>query len=255
MAPSLVGNRLMVVTLKNLTVAYDGHPAIHHLNGVFAGGSLTAIIGPNGAGKSTLIKALAGLTQPSEGMIDRGDLQAGEIAYLPQIHELDKSFAISILDLVMMGCIEKAGMFQGFGPDMIAAAENALATVGLEGFADRALNTLSAGQFQRALFARTIIQDAKLILLDEPFNAVDGKTVGDLLNIIRGWHQQGKTVIAVLHDMRQVRENFPEALLLARQCIGWGNTDKVLTEANMAKAMSMSENWDEEAAICEVSTA
>lgn len=122
--------------------------------------------------------------------------------------------------------------------------------VGLAGFERRPISTLSGGQMQRALFARLLLQDAGLILLDEPFNAIDARTQADLLDVIRRWHDEERTVVAVLHDMDVVRRVFPETLLIARRPIAWGGTDKVLSPENLLVARRMVEAHDERAAVC-----
>ncbi|MFZ9416211.1 MAG: metal ABC transporter ATP-binding protein, partial [Alphaproteobacteria bacterium] len=129
-------------------------------------------------------------------------------------------------------------------------AREALAAVGLEGFDDRPVGTLSAGQFQRVLFARMLVQDARLILLDEPFTAVDQRTTADLLEVVRRWHDEARTVVAVLHDFEQVRARFPTVLYLAREAVGWGPAEAVLTPANQLRARAMAEGWDPEAEAC-----
>ncbi|MEO8119137.1 MAG: ATP-binding cassette domain-containing protein, partial [Rhodoferax sp.] len=127
--------------------------------------------------------------------------------------------------------------------------------VALQGFERRAVGTLSAGQLQRVMFARMLVQDAQLILLDEPFNAVDAKTTARLLALVQQWHRERRTVIAVLHDDAQVRQHFPQTLLLARELVGWGPTAEVLTEANLQRARAMAEAWDETAQVCEIDSA
>ena len=101
------------------------------------------------------------------------------------------------------------------------------------------------------LFARLLLQDCRLILLDEPFRAVDAKTVADLILLIKRWHEEGRTVIAALHDIEQVRAHFDKTLLLAREVVAWGDTRKVLTAENLAKARHAVEVWEEHAEICE----
>jgi zinc/manganese transport system ATP-binding protein len=243
------------VTIENLTVAYERHPALHHIGGCFAAGSLTAIVGPNGAGKSTLIKAIAGALRPSGGRIDRGSAGPGHIAYLPQQSEIERSFPISVLDAVLLGHWRRIGWRHGVTPQEAAAATAALATVGLGHFEDRPISTLSAGQFQRVLFARLILQDAPLILLDEPFTALDARTTHDLLHLVEHWHREGRTVVAVLHDFEQVRAHFPETLLLAREVVAWGPTPEVMSAASLAAARHMAEAWDEDAHACAVAEA
>ncbi|MBM3555718.1 MAG: ATP-binding cassette domain-containing protein, partial [Alphaproteobacteria bacterium] len=130
-------------------------------------------------------------------------------------------------------------------------AAAALAAVGLAGFETRPIGTLSVGQLQRALFARILLQDAPLILLDEPFNALDGRTVADLLAVVRRWHGESRTVVAILHDLDQVRRIFPTTILLAREVVSWGPTETVLTAANLDRARLMAEAWDDNAAVCE----
>ena len=241
---------MATIHLDGLTLAYDRHPAVHHLSGAFAPGSLTAVVGPNGAGKSTLLKALAGLIQPAEGRLTLSRLDRREIAYLPQQAEVDRSVPLSVLEVVALGHWRRMGLFGGLGSAEIAAARAALAAVGLAGFETRAVGTLSAGQFQRALFARMMLQDAKVILLDEPFTAIDARTTADLIDVVRRWHDEKRTVVTVLHDYEQVRRIFPETLLLARELIAWGPTEEALSPANLLKARAMSETWQDDAPIC-----
>lgn len=235
------------IEIENLTLAYEGRPAVHHLSGRFAPGSLTAVVGPNGAGKSTLLRALAGLHPPAGGRISG---TAGQVALLPQASALDRSFPIAALDVVLFGHWPKAGAFRRLDRRARAEAEAALAAVGLAGFEDRPVASLSAGQFQRLLFARLLVQDAPILLLDEPFTALDERTAADMLGLLHRWHGEGRTVVAVLHDLDLVRRDFPETLLLAREAIAWGPTAQVLTAANRLRARSMAEHWAAEATPC-----
>lgn len=235
-----------MITLDNLTVSYRQHPALHHISGQFAQGSLTAVMGPNGSGKSTLLKAMAGLL-PFEGSRAGGALTIAadkqHIAYLPQVNDIDRSFPMAVQDCVLLGCWRSVGALSRVSAHQLDQVEAALHTVGLEGFANRPVGSLSSGQWQRVMFARLLVQDAQLILLDEPFNAVDAKTTAALLALIAQWHAQGRTVIAVLHDERQVSEHFPQTLLLAREMVAWGNTANALTVANLKRARNMAEAW------------
>jgi zinc/manganese transport system ATP-binding protein len=238
------------VILRDLTLAYEGHPAVHHLNGSLACGSLTAIVGPNGAGKSTLLKGIVGLMRPAEGAIERAILGRGEIAYLPQHVEIERRFPISVIDTVLLGHWRQIGWARAATRGLRDAAQEALAAVGLDGFERRAIETLSAGQFQRVLFARLMVQDAELILLDEPFSAVDWRTSEDLLRLIESWHRERRTIAAVLHDLDQVRSYFPDTLLIARECVAWGATREVLMPDNLRRARQMSEAWSAAAEDC-----
>jgi zinc/manganese transport system ATP-binding protein len=177
-------------------------------------------------------------------------LRRRDIAYLPQLAEIDRSFPISIGDTVLLGGWRSTGAFGGVSRGLRDQAAAALAAVGLEGLEDRPIARLSAGQFQRALFARLLVQDARLILLDEPFAAVDAGTTRDLTGIIRRWHGEGRTVITVLHDLEQVRTHCPATLLMARQLVDWGPTATVLQPDNLGRARALSEHWSDSAEPC-----
>ncbi len=239
------------IRLRDVTVAYNGHPALHHLSGSFALGSMTAIAGPNGAGKSTLIRAMMGQLPLAGGEIDRGGLSPRDFGYLPQAAEIDRSFPLSVADTVLLGAWREMGAFRGASRRIAEKAREALVAVGLEGFEKRQIGSLSAGQFQRVLFARLLLQDARVLLLDEPFTAIDARTTRDLLDILARWRQEGRTILAVLHDFEQVKAHFPQTLLIAREPIGWGPTATVMSDANLLKARAMAEAWDENAAVCE----
>lgn len=239
------------IRLTDVTLAHGRRPAVHHLSGTFEPGSLTAIVGPNGAGKTTLLRAIAGLGDVAQGRIDRGGLQARAIAYLPQQAALDRGFPIACIDLVCAGLWPSLGAFRGVDEACLSRARDALATVGLENFDRRPIGTLSAGQFQRVLFARMLLQDAKVLLLDEPFTALDARTTADLLRLVARWHNEARTVVAVLHDIDMVREHFPRTLLLARDPVAWGATDTALSAENRLRARRMAEGWDADAAVCD----
>ena len=237
---------------RDVTLGYDRHPAVHHLDGEIAPGALMAVVGPNGAGKSTLFRGIAGILKPLAGSILTGDLDIRDIAYLPQTVDIDRSFPISVFDLVGTGLWRSTGFFGGMGKPARDRIAQALAAVGLNGFENRTIGTLSGGQMQRMLFARVLLQDARLIVLDEPFNAIDAKTSADLLALVRRWHAEKRTVLAALHDMDLVRANFPETLLLARGPVAWGATAQVLTAENLLEARRMCEAFDDGAAACAV---
>lgn len=241
-----------LLSLDNLSVCYDRHPAVHHLSGHFTSGSLTAIVGPNGAGKSTLLKAIMGLLPITTGRIECAALARAEVAYLPQQAQIDRQFPITVLDVVLLGHWQRIGILRAVTAELRDRAIAALAAVELSDFQRRPIRSLSAGQFQRVLFARMLLQDARLILLDEPFTAIDARTTADLLEVVRRWHNEQRTVIAVLHDLEQVRTHFPETLLLARSGVAWGQTAQVLTKDNLKRARQMAEAWDENALPCAV---
>lgn len=235
---------------RDLTLGYDRHPAVHHLDGAVARGALMAVVGPNGAGKSTLFKGIVGVLTPLGGKIDLCGLTTHDIAYLPQAAEIDRSFPISVYDMVAMGLWRTTGLFGGVGRAERDRVHEAIAAVGLTGFEDRPIGSLSGGQMQRVLFARLLLQDGRLIVLDEPFNAIDSRTTADLFDLIRRWHAEKRTVIAALHDLELVKANFPDVLLLAREQVAWGGAADVLTPDNLLKARRMCEAFDAEAGEC-----
>ncbi|MCF3935502.1 ABC transporter ATP-binding protein [Acuticoccus sp. M5D2P5] len=237
------------LTLDNVTLGYDRHPAIHHLSAAIAKGSLTAVVGPNGAGKSTLFKGIVGELRPTTGRIV-GPAAREDIAYLPQMSEIDRSFPLDVENVVAMGLWRRIGAYKRVTRDHRRAIRDAIGAVGLAGFEGRSIGALSGGQMQRVLFARLLLQDAPLILLDEPFAAIDRRTVDDLLGLIRRWHQEGRTILAVLHDYEEVRRVFPETMLLARELIAHGPTETVMCAENLVRARAVGEAFDESAGIC-----
>ncbi|MEM0976610.1 MAG: metal ABC transporter ATP-binding protein [Pseudomonadota bacterium] len=239
------------VSLRNVTLGYDTVAAIRDLDADVSDGSLTAIVGPNGAGKSTLLRGISGELLPLSGHITRHAPNPRDIAYLPQQSSVDRSFPITVKDFVSMGLWHQVGPLGGIGSRYAHDINRAIEAVGLRGLEGRSIGALSGGQMQRVMFARLLLQDAKLVLLDEPFTAIDATTTADLLNIVRGWHWEGRTVLAVLHDHDLVRSHFPKTLMVARDLVAHGDTAKVLTSANLLKARRMCEACDRPPEICE----
>lgn len=242
---------MTALRLHDLTLGYERHPAVHHLGGELAIGSLTAVVGPNGAGKSTLLKGIMGLLRPLTGRVEWWPGGGPHLAaWLPQQAELERSFPITVEEAVALGLWRQVGAWRAVTAPLRRRVAQTLATVGLDGFARREVGSLSGGQFQRLLFARLLLQEAPLILLDEPFTAIDERTTTDLLALVAHLHAERRTVVAVLHDLEQVRRHFPRTLLLAREAVAWGATAEVLTPQNLTRARELQEAWDERAAVC-----
>jgi len=241
----------IAIAFENLTLGYERHPAVHHLTGEIRRGELVALVGPNGAGKSTLLKGIMGELKPLGGTLRLHAGHVREIAYLPQQIDVDRSFPISVFDCVAMGLWHDIGIWGGIGAAGKRAVLDALAAVGLEDFDQRLVGSLSGGQFQRVLFARLLLQNAAIILLDEPFRAVDSKTVDDLIALILRWHAEGRTIVAALHDLDQVRSYFPRTMVLARELVAWGDSNAVLSPDILKRARTLCEAWDDDAAVCE----
>ena len=214
------------VRLRDVTVRYGRRTALEAVSGEFASGSLTAVVGANGAGKSTLLAAIAGVVRLSRGTVNCGARQ--RLAYLPQLAAIDRDYPLTVLELIALGGWREFGAFRSPSTALRTRAVLVAETVGLAGRLARLIGELSVGELQRALFARLMLQDAAVILLDEPFTAVDAQTLSVLLDQVIQWHQEGRTVIAVQHDLDLVRARFPLTLVLARRCLAWGVTEAVL---------------------------
>lgn len=232
-----------VIALREAAFGWRGRAAVQAVSGHFDRGSMTAIAGPNGAGKSTLLKGIVGLMRPLAGRLDIDPQERRRLAWLPQAVEMDRSFPITVLDMVAMGAWRRVGAWRGFGYTETQRAWQALETVGLADEAGRMVGALSGGQMQRALFARLMLQDAQVLLLDEPFAAVDSHTADVLMQLLCEWNREGRTVVAVLHDLAMVRAHFSQTLLLAGRQIAWGPTAQVLTARNLAAARGALQEW------------
>lgn len=242
-----------IIQFDDFTLGYRRHPAVHHLNGTVHQGTLTAVVGTNGCGKSTLMKGIVGMLKPMTGRCTVAS--HARLAYLPQQSELDRHFPANVWDLVSLGLWPRRGLFGLIRDNDRQAIRHALDTVGLHGLEQRPIDTLSGGQLQRALFARVLVQDANLILLDEPFNAIDANTLDVLLALIKQWQTDGRTILVVVHDLDLVREHFPQTLLLARELVAWGNTPDTLTDDNLQHARQLNQSWDDQAPWCDISPA
>lgn len=216
-----------MIELDNLVAGYEGVAITPSLSGVIHKGSMTAIVGLNGCGKSTLLKTLAGFIPPVSGVL-RWSPSRPTIGWLAQRHALESQFPLTVLDVVSQGAWPRISLLRGLRNDVRRRIQAALARVGLTEMAKTPIEALSGGQFQRMLFARVLVQRAPLVMLDEPFTGIDEATTHDLMAVIQEMHQQGQTVLAVLHDNQRVADYFPETLLLAPQNASWGLTHEVL---------------------------
>jgi zinc/manganese transport system ATP-binding protein len=210
------------IALRDVTVRYGRRLALEAVSGEFVSGSMTAIVGGNGAGKSTLLAAIAGEVPLACGVVNCAARK--RLAYLPQHAAIDRDYPISVSELIALGGWPEFGAFRSPSTALWARVAAAAETVGLTKRLTRSVDELSVGELQRALFARLIVQNAAVILLDEPFAAVDAQTVSALLDQVAQWHEEGRTIIAVLHDLNLVRSYFPSTLVLAQRCLAWGQT-------------------------------
>ena len=234
------------IRLEDAAAIMGGQPVWQHVSGSFSPGSMTAIAGANGTGKSTLLRVILGELPLAQGTVTRGGLGPRDFGYLPQARIIDRNFPISVTDMVLGGAWRQTGAFGRADRAVRLRAANALRRVHLDGQAERMIAALSAGQFQRLLFARLLMTDAQVIVLDEPFTALDAPTTQDLLELVCEWHAQGRTIIAVLHDIHQIRTCFPNVVLLHAGQATWGRTPDILTPVTLQRAYADArEPWPE----------
>ncbi|AOR62336.1 metal ABC transporter ATP-binding protein [Pectobacterium wasabiae] len=226
-----------MIALQELAFGYRGQPPLATLSGCFHQGSLTAIIGANGTGKSTLLKTLAGLLPPLYGTFSLGaGGKENDIGYLPQLSEFDRQFPINVRDLVLMGSLPHRGLLRSINANWHRKAIDALDAVSMADFADRHIGVLSGGQLQRVLFARLLLTQAPIILLDEPFTGVDSHTTQALLQIIEQLHAEGRTILTVLHDLELIGQHFPTVLQLTQSGHRWGDAQPILHSLRKAES-------------------
>lgn len=243
MARDLRGDLMStVVQLRNLALGYRDLTLFRHLSMDIEAGTTLAVLGANGSGKSTFVKMLLGLMDPLQGNLDWPGGRPREIGYLAQMTEFDRRFPVRVRDIAAMGAWRGFGLRAGLDRDARDRMYAALDEVGVLDIADKPLHMLSGGQLQRALFARVIMQDAPLILLDEPFAAVDQNTEAHLLAIIRRWRDEGRAVVLVLHDLSSVLDHCSHALLLGRQVATHGPVSDVLTPTRLVAQGYLSES-------------
>lgn len=231
-----------MLDIKNLSVAYENNFVFNDLSLFIESGKITGIIGPNGAGKSTLIKAILGLLRPKSGLVmfDSKPMSfiKKEIAYVEQRKDLDISFPINVYDLVLTGSYGKLGLFKTPGKIQRLACIEALKQVRMLEFSDRQIGRLSGGQLQRVFVARAILQQAKIIILDEPFVGIDAESEREIMNILRQWREEQKTIIIVHHDLNKVHEYFDNLIIMNHGIVDFGATKEVYNKKNMSRAFS-----------------
>ncbi|HSX26824.1 MAG TPA: metal ABC transporter ATP-binding protein [Chlamydiales bacterium] len=215
-------------------------------------GLLVGIVGPNGAGKSTLLKALLGLIKPLSGKISLFGQSLSQIrqriAYVPQRESIDWDFPITAIEVVLMGRYGRLGLFRRLRRADREAAKAALEMVGMSEFADRQISQLSGGQQQRLFIARALVQNADLLVLDEPFVGVDLATEKMIMGLLRRLKEEGKTILVVHHDLPTVEEYFDWVLLLNTQLLACGPTKEVFNRENLSRAFGQSQWLFQEAA-------
>lgn len=226
--------RPALIEAHNLSVSYNGEPALDSVSFRVERGDQVAIIGPNGAGKSTLIKALLGLLRPSAGSIDMGAARE-RIGYVAQHEAVDWNFPVSVRDVVMMGCARRIGWFKPPKREHQRVVDQALDRVGMAHLGQRQIGELSGGQRRRAFIARALAQDAELLILDEPFSGVDSGAQADLMGVLDRLNADGLTILLSTHDLDLTFARFPKVMALKRALIAYGAPRDVLTTDTLSQ--------------------
>jgi manganese/iron transport system ATP-binding protein len=227
------------VSFQNVSVRYNGTPALEAISFQLQPGETVAVVGPNGAGKSTLFNVIVGKIKPQQGQVSiygSGPRQHICIGYVPQRNAIDGRFPVTVRDVVMMGRVGKIGFFRWAGRSDHQAVEAAMEDVRIMHLADRQIGELSGGQQQRVFLARSLAQEAELLLLDEPLTGLDVPSQQILLEILTELQQRRITIMVATHDLNQAAERFGRVMLLNRQLIGDGPPQAVLTASLLQQA-------------------
>ncbi len=238
MAPDAIHDAALVV--RGLTISYGDRPVVFSADVTVPRGSMTGIIGPNGAGKSTLLKSVLGITPRLSGQVsilgDTLKASRAKLAYVPQRASVDWDFPARVFDVVLMGLSKELGLLGRVRDHHRQKVNDALTRVGMQDFSDRQIGRLSGGQQQRVFLARALVQDAVLYVLDEPFAGVDAATEMAIIEVLSGLRAEGKTVIAVHHDLSTVRDYFDRVVVMNVRVVAEGPVEEAFTSAALQEA-------------------
>lgn len=231
-----------IVKVEDLSMAYREKPVIWDIDLEIIKNSRTAIVGPNGAGKSTLLKGILNLMKPLSGFVRFEGLPFKQyyknIAYVPQLGSVNWDFPTTVFDVVLMGRYVHLGWLARPGRKDRQIAAQALDRIGLTDFAKRQISELSGGQRQRVFLARAIAQDAEIYFMDEPLQGVDIKSEAVIINTIKEFQKNGKTIVAVHHDLSQVEDYFDRVAIINKRLVAEGSIKEAFTKKNIDLAYS-----------------
>jgi manganese/zinc/iron transport system ATP- binding protein len=228
-----------LLDVHDLTVAYHRKPVLWDVDWTLDQPALVGVVGPNGAGKSTLIKAILGLVPLTSGSVrlfgQPVDAVRRRVGYVPQRESVDWDFPVSVLDVVLMGTYGRLGWFRRPGRAECEWATQCLSEVGMADFSQRQIGQLSGGQQQRTFLARALAQRADVYFMDEPMAGVDAATERVVFRLLQRLRDDGKTVIAVHHDLRTVPEYFDRVVLLNMRLVAAGPTSETFSTENLRR--------------------
>jgi manganese/zinc/iron transport system ATP- binding protein len=214
------------LAVRDLTVIYNGEPALDAVSFAVAAGKSVAIIGPNGAGKSTLIKAIMGLLQARDGDITISGAR-DRLGYVPQYEQVNWDFPVTVWDVVMMGCARQIGWLRWPGAAQRRLVTESLERVGMAEFAGRQVGELSGGQRRRVFIARALAQQAEMLILDEPFSGVDVQAQEAMMAVLDTLQRDGLTILLSTHDLGLAFKRFDRVLALRGRVLAYGAPDEV----------------------------
>ena len=220
---------------RGLTAGYPAVTALEEISIDVPYGVTVAVLGPNGSGKSSLFAAAVGLLKPTAGTVEVGD---GGVAWMPQMHQSDHALPLTVFDVAMMGRWGSGRWFRRMQAGDRERVEAAIESLDLGAVRDRRLDELSGGQRQRALLAQVMVQDAGLILLDEPLTGVDRPTAAGIAEQIGHWRDEGRSVMVATHDLDSAAHDYDLVLALNRHQVAFGSADVVCTEEVMRETFS-----------------
>lgn len=231
--------------VRGLTVRYRDVVALEDVTVQVAQGQACGLVGMNGSGKSTLLKAVVGLVRPDAGSVavlggtPDAARAGGLVGYVPQVDDVDRDFPVTVDDVVLMGRYHRMGRRRRTRPVDRAAVDEALTRVGLADLAGRQIGRLSGGQRQRVLLARALAQEARVLLLDEPFTGLDVVSEAAITAVLRGLVDDGCTVLLSTHDLATLPELCETSVLLHRRVLAQGPTADVVTPENLARTFGL----------------
>jgi manganese/zinc/iron transport system ATP- binding protein len=224
-------NKLPAILIENLRVSYNSTPVLIGIDLHIDSGLLVGILGPNGAGKSTLFKAIMGLVPIDRGRIlvdgDSIDNKRSSIAYVPQKESIDWDYPITVEEVALIGRYPHLGLIRRPGKADMRIVQKGLQAVGIEHLAKRQIGQLSGGQQQRVFLARALVQEADILLLDEPFVGVDAATEETVLSLVKKLKEEGRTIVIVSHDLGKASENFDRLALINQRLVAYGPVGEV----------------------------
>lgn len=227
----------IIIDVEDLTLAYNENPVVWDADVEIMNNTRTAIIGPNGAGKSTFLKGILGLIEPLAGevkIMGKSPKDARKhIAYIPQTASVNWDFPTNVLDVVLMGRYKSLGWIKRPGKKDMEIAKEALNKMGMYEYKNRQISELSGGQRQRVFLARAICSDAQIYFMDEPLAGVDMTTEKIIMDTIKDFQANGKTIVAVHHDLNTIKEYFDHLVIINRRVIAYGSMDQAFTEENL----------------------